>query len=66
MQKIFRKVDSWEEILDMPEGWKAEKAGDPSIPQEWNIMQKYTLRFKQIQFTTHPQFFEKVINISQI
>ena len=52
MQKRFRKVDSWEEILDMPEGWKAEKAGDPSIPLEWNTKQKCTLRFKQHQYTT--------------
>ena len=52
MQKGFRKVDSWEEILDMPEGWKAEKAGDPSIPQEWNTKQKCKLRFKQHQSTT--------------
>ena len=52
MQKIFRKVDSWEEVLDLPKGWKAEKAGDPNLPQEWNIKQKWTPLFKQHQSTT--------------
>ena len=52
MQKRFRKVDSLEEVLDLPEGWKAEKAGDPNLPQEWNIKQKWTPLFKQRQYTT--------------
>ena len=51
MQKKFRKVDSLEEVLDLPEGWKAKKAGDLNLPQEWNIKQRCTPLFKQHQST---------------
>ena len=60
MQKRFRKVDSLEEVLDLPEGWKAEKAGDPNLPQEWNIKQKCRPLFKQHQSTTPTANVQKI------
>ena len=51
IQKRFRKVNNCEEVMDLPEGWKAKKAGDLNLPQEWNIKQRCTPLFKQHQST---------------
>ena len=32
MEARFRKVYGWEEVLDLPEGWKVEKEEDPYPP----------------------------------
>ena len=37
MQERFRTLDGLEEVLDLPNGWKAEKAEYLNLPHKWNI-----------------------------
>ena len=62
MEARFKKVYGWEEVLDLPEGLMAEKAGDPTSPRN-GTSSKSAHHYSS---NTNHKCSKKLINIPKI